>query len=222
MRRFVLIAGLVSIFMYGALVSQRGVPVAAAPFAGAAKAPAQSLGALQRSLEATSASLSEAVITGWAEIADPGDCNKVAVALGWTGAPPEGESWNVATRERNGRYYITARWTLSGQAVSRWQAAVKSLQEGLEHSTRAPSVTVQVGGVAQGDDLTGVASKALGALGATDRQPWSDTRAASVAGRTTLLPPGPFGVNVQVAVRRDAARDETRVWVAWPALLQEY
>ncbi|HWI51086.1 MAG TPA: YwmB family TATA-box binding protein [Symbiobacteriaceae bacterium] len=222
MRRFVLIAGLVAIFMYGALVSQRGVPVAAAPYAVAAKAPAQALGALQKGLEATGAGLSEVVITAWAEIAHPGDRDKVAKALGWAGVPPEGETRNVAARERNGRYYVTARWTLSGKAVSDWQTAAKTLQEGLERSTTAPSVTVQVGGVIQGDGLTEVANKALDALGATERQPWNDMRAASVAGRTTLLPPGPFGVNVQVAVRRDAARGETRVWVAWPALLQEY
>ena len=72
------------------------------------------------------------------------------------------------------------------------------------------------------DSLTELAGKAMGALAATDRQPWSDMLAASVAGRTTHLPPGPFGVNVQVAVRRDPARGTTRVWVAWPALLQEY
>lgn len=221
-RRLVLIAGVVGILMYSAVVSQQGIPAAAAPLSAGARAPAQSLEALQKSLEATGARLDEAVITGWAEAGSAGDRDAVAAALGWTGPVPSGESRAVAVRQGNGRQYVTVRWTLTGKAASQWQPAVRAVQKALEKEAGSPSMAVQLGATAPGGSLTELAGKALGALSATDRQPWSDRRAASVAGRTTLLPPGPFGVNVQVAARRDAAQALTRMWVAWPALLQEY
>jgi hypothetical protein len=67
-----------------------------------------------------------------------------------------------------------------------------------------------------------VTTAALDALQATGRQPWGDPRAASIAAQTPLLPGSGFGVNVQVAARRDPAGKRTRVWLAWPTLQQEY
>lgn len=218
MRQLILIAGIVAILMYGAAVGQKGIPALAAPHEVGARVPSQSLAALQRSLEAAGAPLTQAVITGWAEVQGPGDKDRVEAALGWKGSAPEGETRTVSIRAIEGHSYATVRWVLSGKAAARWQVAAKAVQAGLASA----KVTVQLEGVTESEGLTELAGKALGAVGATDRQPWSDLRAASVAGRTTQLPPGPFGVNIQVAVRRDAAREQTRVWVAWPALLQEY
>lgn len=208
--------------MYGALVSQHGSLAVATPLTAFAAVPEQGLAPLQKSLEATGAKLDEVVITGWAESRRPGDSDRVTSALGWKGAPPNGQARSVALRDRNGRQYILVRWTLTGSAVSAWQASVQSLQKAMKLAGESPMVTVQLGGNAPSDNLTELADRALGALAATDRQPWSDLRAASVAGHSTHLPPGPFGANVQVAVRHDAAKGHTRVWVAWPALLQEY
>jgi len=221
-RQLVLIAGVVGVLMYGALVSQRGIPVAAAPLEAASGAPEQGMGALQKGLAAAGALLDEAVITGWVELQRPQETDRVKAALGWNGMQPEGERRAVALRDRNGRQYIFIRWEMRGKAAAKWQAGMRHLQMALEQAVAPPTVTVQLGGPAPGADLPELADRALGALSATDRQPWSDMRAASVAGRTTQLPPGPFGVNVQVAVRHDAATGQTRAWVAWPALLQEY
>lgn len=222
MRLFVLIAGVVSLLMYGAAVSQKGVPGAAQPFAVASKASVGGLDALKIGLAATGASVDEAVVIGWGEVRAASDRDKIAQALGWHGSPPEGESRTLALREQNDKLYVTVRWTLSGKAIGRWQQSAVTVERALKPSALVTSVAVQVSGVTAEDGLPELSGKALDALAATDRQPWSDQQAASVAGRTTQLPPGPFGVNVQVAVRRDAGKDNTRVWIAWPALLQEY
>lgn len=221
MRSLVLIAGVVGVLLYGAAVSQKGLPAFAAPHATPVQAPSQGLGALVKGLEATGAGLDEATLAGWGEVREPGARDRVATALG--AVPGEGESRTIEVRDRDGRSYVTVLWKLTGKAASRWAASFGVLQKVLQQSTHAPSVTVQLGGTtADFGNLTDLTARALDSLRATDRQPWSDPRAASVAGRTTHLPPGPFGVNVQVAVRTDPAKGTTRVWVAWPALMQEY
>lgn len=220
MRSLVLIAGVVGVLLYAAAVSQKGMPAFAAPHETPVQAPAQGLEALVTGLEATGAGLEEAKLTGWAEVRAPGDRDRVINALGAVVA--ERENRTVSVREQDGHQYVTVQWSLAGKAASQWAARLRVLQKVLQQIGQAPSVSVQLSGTTAGDNLTDLTDRALGALRATDRQPWSDPRAASVAGRTTHLPPGPFGVNVQVAVRKDPAKGTTRVWVAWPALMQEY
>lgn len=208
--------------MYGGAVHQKGIPALAAPHEAGASVPAQSLQALQRSLEATGARMREAVVNGWAEVPGTGDRDRVAAALGWQESAPEGETRTISLHTRDNRTYASVRWVLSGNRAGQWHNASKVVQNALLQVGGSPSVSVQLEGVTSEEGLTELAGKALDAVRAIERQPWSDLRAASVAGRTTHLPPGPFGVNIQVAVRRDAAREQTRVWVAWPGLLQEY
>jgi hypothetical protein len=179
-----------------------------------------SLAGLATALAATGARCDEVQLTGWVSVANPSAKDRLLQALGPARA---GESRQANLREQNGQSYLVVRLVLTGKALGAWQSRVQALQKALDAvSTGTAEMTVQLGGPAPDGSLTEVAAKALGALAAVDRQPWSDTRAASVAGRTKDLPPSPFGVNVQVAVRRDAVKGQTRVWVAWPALQQEY
>jgi hypothetical protein len=221
LRSLVLIAGIVGVLLYTAVVSQRGLPAFAAPHETVVQSPsADGLKALETGLAATGARLEEVKLIGWGRVREPGARDRVVATLG--ARPAEGESRVVSVRDKDGHQYVTVQWTLTGKAATHWAASLRALQKALEQNAHAPSVSVQLGGTTAGEDLTDLTDRALGALRATDRQPWSDPRAASVAGRTTHLPPGPFGVNVQVAVRTDPATGMTRVWVAWPALMQEY
>lgn len=178
---------------------------------------------LSNALEASGARLEEAVIAARVEVAEPADREKAVAALGWAGKTPKGETRLAQVQGRDGRHLLLVRWTLSGPAATTWETHAREVREVLAQYGSSPLLTVQLGGRrAPAEDLTKVAAQALDALRATARQPWSDGRAASLAGRTAMLPSSPLGVNVQAAARKDQATGQVRVWVAWPALLQEY
>ncbi|MDF2626272.1 MAG: hypothetical protein K0R39_103, partial [Symbiobacteriaceae bacterium] len=171
MRSLVLIAGVVGILLYGAAVSQKGLPALAAPHETAVQAPSQGLEALAKGLAATGAGLEEATLTGWGEVQAPEDRAAVAAALG--AVPGEGESRTVAVRDQNGRHYVTVRWTLTGKPAEKWVARLHTMQKALNQTAESPSVSVQLSGTTAGNrNLTDLTDGALDALGATERQPW--------------------------------------------------
>ncbi|HLN64513.1 MAG TPA: hypothetical protein VK464_23570 [Symbiobacteriaceae bacterium] len=222
MRQLLTIACLVALLMYAGFASLYGkrteavVPVIET-------SAAAGLQPLSSALEASGAKLEEAVIAARVEVAEPADREKVVAALGWSGKTPKDETRLAQVQARDGRHLLLVRWTLRGVAANNWEARAREVSEILAHYGSTPLLTVQLGGRrAPTDDLTQVPAKALDALRATSRQPWADGRAASLAGRTKMLPASPLGVNVQAAARKDQASGQVRVWVAWPALLQEY
>jgi hypothetical protein len=220
MRQFGVIASIVALFMYAGFAIQGGVPAMTGSQGAQA---ATSIMPLQHALEATGATTDTAVITGWVEVDRPQARDRVAAALNWNdGKAPVGETRDANLRTQDGRYIVTVRWTLTGLAARSWNEKLRAARAALSLAGADPRMTVQLGGTTSGEDLPDVAGKALDAVAATGRQPWSDMRAASVAGITAQLPASSFGINIQVAVRHDALTNQDKVWVAWPALLQEY
>ena len=222
MRQLLTIACLVALLMYAGFASLYGKQTEAVAPASAA-AEADGVEPLSRALEASGAKLEEAVIAARVEVAEPADREKVVAGLGWSGKTPKDETRLAQVQARDGRHLLLVRWTLTGVAATHWDTHAREVSEVLAHYGPAPLLTVQLGGRrAPADDLSQIPAKALDALRATSRQPWADGRAASLAGRTKMLPASPLGVNVQAAARKDQASGQVRVWVAWPALLQEY
>lgn len=216
MRQLLIIASVVSLFMYTGFVLQHDRAVATYASDG-------SLGGLQRALDATGASLDRAVISGWVDVEDARAQAQVVGALGWKpGSEAKDEAREAAIHRRQGAQYLTLRWVLSGEAAQGWHDRQARVREALALAGKRPHVTVQLEGTTARAGLEALGHRALDAVGAVERQPWSGPRASSVAGRTDDLPPSTFGVNVQVALRQTADAGRTRVWVAWPALLQEY
>lgn len=242
MRQFVGVIGTIAIFMYTGFTLQHGTTMSAmaevAPVkmwsadgatrsdvvasVSAPRAAAPDVANLQTALEAAGATLDNVVITGWVRTDRPQSKDRVVASLGWSsGKAPDGEVRESSLFVRNGQYVVSVRWVMAGQ--KNWAGRTADVRKALAKVGADPATAVQLSGAVNGaPDLVQLAGKALDALGATNRQPWSDPRAASVAGQTAMLPEGPYSVNLQVAARRDSLTGRTRVWVAWPALLQEY
>lgn len=219
MRQLLLIASVVGLFMYAGFAIQFGaVPVAHGEFT-----TEGSLSGLQRALRATGAELDRVVITGWVPVAGPQSREQVAVALGWKdGQIPADEFRELSLHKRDGQTYLSARWEMTGTTTATWAASQGALRRTLSRVGSGGNVTVQLQGVTNRTDSLAAANQALDAVRGQHRQEWTDSLAASVSGQSTDLPPSPFGVNIQAALRRDASAGVTRVWVAWPALLQDY
>jgi len=111
---------------------------------------------------------------------------------------------------------------MKGKAISDWEPRARAVKAALTGLGASPHLTVQLSGQATVTDMADAARKSLDAVGAYDRQPWGDEMAVSLAGRSERLPDSPYGINIQVALRKDPAAGTARTWVAWPALLQEY
>jgi hypothetical protein len=225
MRQLLGIACVVALFMYAGFASLYGPGTPALSSAGTAVTPGATmdLSPLAQALAATGAGLEEAVVAGRVEVASPSDRDRVVAALGWTGKTPKGEMREAQLYDRDGKHVLIIRWTLQGQSAALWSDRHREVRQVLALYGPTPLTTVQIGGQSdKAGELPKVAARALDAVQATDRQPWTDGRAASMAGRSAVLPPSPLGVNVQVAVRRVEETGASRVWVAWPALLQEY
>lgn len=219
MRQLLIIASVVGCFMYAGFAVEHG---STATFSSQISQESD-LAALQTALNATGAGLHQVQITGWAQFQDPLARDAVAEDLDWPGGKvPPGEVREIKVHHRDGMQYLSVRWVLSGGAKLRWQEAPERVRRALLKHGRSPVITVQLEGVASRTDITEMASEALDAVDAQDRQPWTATRSTSLAGRTALLPASSFGVNIQVATRRDTVSNKTRVWVAWPGLQQEY
>lgn len=219
MRQLFLIASMVGLFMYAGFALEYE-SIAAPPAGGRATV---SLAGLETALAATGAGLEQVTITGWVRVGAPRVREQVAADLGWAErAAPPGEMRELKVHRRDGVDYLALRWVLTGVASSDWQSGQGKVRRALAAVGVNPVVTVQLEGTTARPGLQEVGARALDALGATERQPWSDSRSASIAGRTDRLPVSAVGVNVQVAVRRVSGVDRAKVWVAWPALLQEY
>lgn len=176
--------------------------------------------ALEGALVKAGGSLDAAQFTLVAPITDPAVPGRVQERLGWTGAPPRGEQREARLYTDQGMYYLALNWRLTGEQAARWAEAHAALEKALlQEGVTTPS-HVQIEGTAKGQDLMAMAHAALDSLSASERQPWSGTRSASVAGRSDHLPKGPHAVNIQVAARESGK--SVKLWVAWPALTGDY
>lgn len=218
MRQFLLVASMVGLFIYVGFASQSDLVSAAA----VAPGKPETMQGLRTALDATGARMERVLITGWVRVPGPQAQDRVSNTLGWSGnKTPKDETRELKLLDRDGKQYLSLRWVLTGGALREWQTRQAEARKALTQAGANLVFTVQVEGVAGSGDATLLANRALNALGATSRQPWSSAPAASVAGWTAQLPPSAFSVNVQAAVRREAG-GRTRVWIAWPALQQEY
>lgn len=212
MRQLLLIMSLVGLFMYTGFAVENDHSLAA-------------VARLEEAMSATGAALERVTVSGWVAVPNAAAREQVASALGWAGGTTPGEVRELKLFHQAGGDYLALRWELSGAAKAPWRAGYTKVRQALAwagaHGAE-PTVTVQLEGTTERTELMSVATSALDSLQATGRQPWGDPRAASIAAQTPLLPSSGFGVNVQVAARRDAAGKRTRVWLAWPALQQEY
>lgn len=216
MQRLILIASVVALFMYAGFVLEHGsVATTATERTG--------LAVMERALEATGASLERVLITGWVQVEEAGARELVSASLGWAGKGiPAGETREVKLHRREDGLYLSLLWSMGSGSAEAWPARHASVQRALDKVGSSPRVTVQVEGTTEQSDLLTLGQRALDELRGTDREPWTGPSAASVAGRSPLLPASPFGVNVQVALRKEPSGQKARVWVGWPALLQEY
>mgnify|MGYP000931699417 CR=1 FL=1 len=175
---------------------------------------------LSRAWEATGGRLEQAVLFLQEPVADRAVVERLAAGLGWQGPDPAGEERSLRLLEGVGGPYVEVTWRLTGEAALRWAERYRELRGSLADQGLWPQVQVELSGRAGDADPLALAEAALDAVGARQREPWRDARSASVAGYTPLLPPGPYAVNVQVAVRRSG--DESRLWVGWPTVRSDY
>ena len=222
MRSFVSTVGVIGLILYGLVVTGAGGGSAA----GRADAAGADLTRLEEALEATGARVETVRVAGWVEVRD-----SKALAAGrqrLEAARSQGDTVQLQTPKRGESQYLTVSWTVTGQAArQRWQAVAATVRGALAAAGANPMVTVQLEGTVPGagadhPDPEGVVEQALEALSVTGRQAWREEASSSIAARTIWLPPSPLGVNVQAAARRDSETGRLRVWVAWPALIQEY
>jgi|GEM_PF-5239914 len=216
MRQLLLISSIVGMLMYAGYVSQGGVPV------GDTSDGRPELSVLQTALESAGATLNEVTVTAWGEVPQTSSLKTARRALAWDGPSPAGELRELQVSTRHGQQFLTLRWVLKGSAMSTWNAKLQMAMSALPEAGIKVEWTVQVSGQATVDPPEISVARALGAVSATGLQPWSGPRSASLAGHTAKLPARATGVNIQAAARQDPIRKVSTVWVAWPALLQEY
>ncbi len=180
------------------------------------------LGALETALQAAGGRLTKVVVNGWIEVAGPADMERIRESLGWNQTKP----YPTETREsgivpRQGRLFLALTWKMDEAGLYTWEERAQSVRSAMRTNGREPEITVQLEGertVSDPDRLTEIVSVALRGH---SQQRWRDDRASSIAGQSPLLPPSAMGVNYQVAAR--LLDDQVvRIWVAWPALNQEY
>lgn len=216
MRRLFLIASVVGLFMYAGFVLEHGSVATTAT-------DSSGLAGLGHALGATGATLERVTITGWVTVEASEAREQLLSALGWAGhGTPAGEIRELKLHRRADGLYLALSWSLSGESAVAWPSRQALVKRALSRVGDEPSLTVQLEGSTEQSDLLSLAQRALDEVKATDREPWTGPSAASVAGRSKLLPASPFGVNVQVALRSEPSGRKARVWVAWPALVQEY
>ncbi len=170
--------------------------------------------------EAAGDRLEQAVLFLQEPVEDRTAAERLAARLGWGGPAPAGEARSLRLVEGVGGPYVEVTWRLSGQAALGWAERYRELRRALAAEGLWPQVQVELAGSGKDADPLALAEAALDAVGARQREPWSDGRSASVAGYTPLLPPGPYAVNVQAAARRSGGG--SRLWVAWPTVRSDY
>jgi hypothetical protein len=213
-----LLSSAMALLFYSIYVGEAG----GIPAHGAAITRQSELGALETALQSAGGRLTEVVIKGWIEVAGSADMERVKESMGWDGSI----SGSTETRELRivpgqGRLFLALTWRMNGTALHDWEEGFQSVRSAMQGSGREPYLTVQLAGerkLSNPDRLTETVSAALQGI---DPQRWRDERASSVAGLSPLLPPSTMGVNYQVASRR-LSDGVVKIWVAWPALDQEY
>jgi|GEM_PF-5158697 len=212
MRRSVLLAVFPLLFAYVALVALHSQ---SAPAGGPAMA------ALDRAVGATGGQLEEAVLLVTEPVADPGVGRRLAARLGWGDEEPPSERRRLAVESVISGPVLTVEWRLTGSAAAAWAEHYASLKEALAAEGLWVPVQVELSGSApvSGDPLA-VAESVLDGVAAKARQPWAGDRVASIAAWSPILPPGPYEVNVQVAVRQRP--EGGRFWIGWPLVRSDY
>jgi hypothetical protein len=177
---------------------------------------------LQQGLERMGGSLEAVVFSLEAPVSDRGLPDRLRERMGWTIAPHQGEERILEVQREQGRNSLILHWRLTGSRASHWVENHAALTRVLTTEGVTTPVNVQLEGEAARPavSLLDLANSALDVLGASERQPWTSDRSASVAGHSSRLPAGPHGVNVQAASRQTA--QGVRLLVAWPALGSDY
>ena len=183
--------------------------------------PEVGVAALDRAVLAARGTLESAMLVVNEPVSDPDLAGRVAARLGWGATPAAGEERTVAMGEELGGPVLRLNWRLTGSAAAGWAERYAALRAALAAEGVWPPIQVELAGrSAEPGGPLELAHGSLDGVAAASRQPWSDERSASVAGWSPLLPPGPYEVNVQVAVRRQAGG--SRFWIGWPAVRSDY
>lgn len=209
--RLMLLSSFVGLFLYVGAVLQGPLVTAN---------PSESFATLQVALRTAGASVDKVTLLGLAPVGEGQAAERLKQEL----AELARTAGRLDSRSisGNGPPRLAISWILQGEEAQDWKQRLDSLQ-GVLARAGAQLMTVQLEGERPSRmEPERLAAQALDSLRATSRQPWSDNRAASAAGSTLLLPPGIRGVNVQAAARTKADGSGVKVWVAWPALQQEY
>lgn len=176
--------------------------------------------ALEHAIVATGASVRTVRITGWAEVSRHEQQEMIQAVLARQGALTAPQ-WRLV--QRGPVTVLSLTWTLEREDLRSWERYLLATRQALGLTGGESALAVQLEGETKSrEPLSRLVAQALDAAGAQDRQPWSDLRAASSAGRSLILPPGPLPVNIQVAARQQLESGTVRVWIAWPVLSQEY
>lgn len=180
------------------------------------------IAALEQAMREAGGSLEGARFILVAPVADPALPGRLRESLGWTGAPPRGESREARLYTEHGMYYLALSWRMAGTQAGRWAENHEALSRALNELGIITPVHVQLEGkvTVTARNLLEMVNAALDGVAADQRQPWNGHKSASVAGRSAYLPRGPHEVNVQAAARQIG--EDVRLWVAWPALTGDY
>ncbi|MEW8976974.1 MAG: hypothetical protein AB2385_01105 [Symbiobacterium sp.] len=230
MRQPVLLTALLLLPVYVALAAARpGLAPARAAVTGdggqvaASDVSAEESGiaALGRAVAAMGGRLEAAALVATVPAAGPEAAERLAARLDRAPqASPAGQR-RLAVEDGIGGPVLTVEWRLHGPEAGRWDEAHAALQAALAAEGLEAPVYVELSGrTARPDSPLALAAAALDGVAARDRQPWAEGPSASVAGWSRLLPPGPYPVNVQVAVRHEGG--EGRFWIGWPVVRSDY
>jgi len=212
MRRPALLAVFPLLLVYIALAAAQTRP---------APAPGPGVAALDLALAAIGGRVEEAALFVAEPVADPAVGQRLAARLGWDGPEPSSERRWLAVEGGLGGPVLAVEWRLTGAAAADWADRYAALKGALAAEGLWVPVQVELSGrAAVPDDPLALAGAALDGVAARARQPWAGDRAASIAGWSPLLPPGPHEVNVQVAVRQQP--EGGRFWIGWPLVRSDY
>lgn len=175
---------------------------------------------LGRAWEAAGDRLEQAVLFLREPVESLAAAARLADGLGWNRPAPADEERSLRVLEGVGGPYVEITWRLHGEAAGQWHQRYRELRRALAAEGMWPQVQVELSGRAAAGDPLALAEAALDAVAARQREPWNGGQSASIAGYTPLLPPGPYAVNIQAAVRRSG--DGSRLWIGWPTVRSDY
>lgn len=180
-----------------------------------------SIAHLQRAVRGTGGTLDSAVLTLNEPVNDAAQWARIAARIWPEAAQQAQERRETALVAEGEALVVKLSWRLTGEAAAGWAERHAALSRAMaDEGLWAPIYVELAGRAPDGADPLRLAQAALDGVEARQREPWSDSRSASVAGWSGLLPPGPYEVNVQAAARK--AADGTRFWIGWPAVRTDY